>query len=220
MIQKITLLIILYSPFYAITFEEAQKIEKEKGVFEALSFYKSLAKNNNPEAMLRLAKIYSSGKVIKRNITKAHDLLVKANNLNHNPSSYFLGKLYLSKKSPYYNLTKAYNSFVKSGNNGYAPAQNMIGEFLVQGIVVKKDYKMAVNYFEKASKQDYITAQCNLSFMYASGKGVFPNFGRAHAFAKKGVELRNKRCLKVWKDYNLQKYPEDKGWKFNFYTKP
>jgi TPR repeat protein len=77
-----------------------------------------------------------------------------------------------------------------------------------------------VEYFEKASKQGYVTAQCNLAMMYASGKGVFPNFGRAHVFAKTGVEQGNPICKKVWEDYNLSKYPEDKSFKLNFYTKP
>jgi len=221
MIKNIVVLLLLISTFStAMTFEDAKEIEEEYGVMKALSIYKTLAKQNNPDAMLRLAKIYSNGKIIKRNIRKAHDLLLKASNLNHNKSTYYLGKLYLSKKSTYYNLTKAYNSFVKAANNNYAPAQNMIGQFLVNGIVVNKDYKMAVRYFERASKQELIDAQCNLAFMYASGKGVFPNFGRAHQFAKKGVKLGNKRCKKVWKDYNLSKYDKDKGWKFNFYTKP
>lgn len=209
-----------YTILTAITFEEAKNIEEEFGSLKALSAYKTLAKKNDVNAMFRLAKIYSSGKDIKRNLTKSHDLLKKASLLKHQKSSYYLGKLYLSKKSPYYNLTKAYNTFVKSANEGYAPSENMIGQFLLNGIVVKKDYKMAVRYFERASLQGYIDAQCNLSFMYASGKGVFPNFGRANAFAKKGKELGNKRCIKVWKDYNLAKYPEDKGWKFKFYTKP
>ncbi len=53
----------------------------------------------------------------------------------------------------------------------------MLGQFLVNGVLVEKDYKMAVRYFERASKQELIDAQCNLAFMYASGKGVFPNFG-------------------------------------------
>ncbi len=61
----------------------------------------------------------------------------------------------------------------------------MLGQFLVNGVLVEKDYKMAVRYFERASKQELIDAQCNLAFMYASGKGVFPNFGRLINLLKK-----------------------------------
>ena len=219
--KTILFLILLITSIYAIeTYQGAREIENKSGVIEALGIYKTLVKKNDVDAMFRLAQIYSSGKTIKRSLSKAKDLLEKASNLNHDKSTYYLGKIYLSKKTRYYNLISAYNTFLKAANRGFAPAQNMIGLFLTNGIAVDKDYKLAVKYFERASKQDYVDAQCNLSFMYASGKGVFPNFGRANQFAKKGLSLGNKKCIKVWKDYNLQKYDEDKGWKFNFYTKP
>lgn len=204
----------------AITFNEAQQIEKDFGVIKSLSSYKTLAKENNIRAMFRLAMIYSSGKHIRRSLSKSKKLLERASKLNHPKSTYFLGKLYLSKKSPYYDLTQAFNTFVESSNKNYAPAQNIVGQFFANGVIVETDYKKAVTLFEKASKQGLIDAQCNLAFMYASGKGVFPNFGRAHQFAKDGYKKGNKKCKKVWKDYNLAKYAKDKGWKFNFYTKP
>jgi len=218
--KKVFIPFLLVTFLNAMTYEDAERIEKKDGLLKALGSYKSLAKQNNTEAMFRLAQVYSSGKTIQRSLPKTFKLLKKASDLNHHKSTYYLGKLYLSKKSPYYNLTDAYNTFVKSANAGYAPAENMIGQFFANSVVVEKDYKLAVKYFEKASKQGHIDAQCNLSFMYASGKGVFPNFGRAHQFAKKGIELGNKKCIKVWEDYNLAKYSEDKGWKFKFYTKP
>lgn len=203
-----------------LTYKDAIQFEKNYGTFKALGLYKSLVNENNPDAMLRLAQIYSSGKTIKRNITKAHELLERASKLNHNKATHYLGKLYLAKKTAYYDVKKAYNSFVKAANNGYAPSQNMVGQFLASGVAVDKDYKLSVLYFERASKQGHVDAHCNLAFMYASGKGVFPNFGRAHNFAKEGLKYDNKKCKKVWDDFNLEKYDNDKGWKFNFYTKP
>lgn len=216
----IFLILFVINTLFALTFEDAKEVENKYGVVEAIHLYKKLAEKDDVKAMFELAKIYLNGKVVSRSYYSAKQLLERASELNDDKSTYYLGKLYLLNKSPYYDEIKAYNTFVIAANNGYAPAQNMIGEFLVNGIAVDKDYILAVKLFEKASKQGYIRAQCNLAFMYASGKGVFPNFGRAHQFAKKGKELGNKRCIKVWKDYNLAKYPEDKGWKFNFYNKP
>lgn len=220
MIRKIIISLLFISNIYAITFEDAKKIEEEFGLIEALSSYRTLAKQNDVKALFRLAMVYSKNKPFEKNLTKTHDLLKKASKLNYHKATYYLGKLYLSKKSPFYDLTDAYNSFLLAANENYAPAQNMIGQFLLSGILVDKDFKMAVKYFERAAKQNYINAQCNLSFMYASGKGVFPNLGRAHQFAKEGKEKGNKRCIKVWKDYKLANYPEDKGWKIGDYNKP
>lgn len=204
----------------AMTYEEVKEFEKEHGTLKALGFYKELASNNDTNAMIRIAQIYANAQEVEQSFTTSYEYLQKAANLNDAQGLYYLGKFQLLKKTPYYNLTQAYNSFVKSSKLNYAPAQNMLGQFLVNGIVVEKDYKMAVKYFENASKQGLIDAQCNLAFMYASGKGVFTNFGRAHVFAKEGKEQGNKKCIKVWNDFNLGKYPEDKGFKFKFYTKP
>ncbi len=218
--KTIVLLIVFVNLLNAISFEEVKNYEKEYGTLEALSYYRNLASKNNTKAMIEIAKIYANGKEVQRSFQTSYEFLQKASKLDDPEAFYLIGKLQLNKKTPYYNLVDAYNSFIKSSKLNYAPAQNMLGLFLVNGVVIEKDFKMAVKYFERASKQGLIDAQCNLAFMYASGKGVFPNFGRAHAFAKKGKELGNKKCIKVWEDYNLEKYSEDKGWKFNFYNKP
>jgi len=219
--MKYLILSILIVNFtFALSFEEVNKIEKEKGILKALSSYRVLAKRNDTKSIYRLAIIYLKGEGVQQSISTAKTFLEQGSLLNHNKSIYLLGKLYITKKSPYFNDKLAFNTFLKAANNGYAPAQNRIGEFLAAGIAVEKDYKLAIKYFEYASKQGYEDAHCNLAFMYANGKGVFPNFGRAHQFAKKGVKKGNKRCIKVWQTYNLEKYDQDKGWKFNFYTKP
>ncbi|XPV67546.1 MAG: tetratricopeptide repeat protein [Halarcobacter sp.] len=218
--KLIFLFLISVNLIFAISFEEAKKIEKEQGVLASLNSYKVLASQNNVNAIFKLALIYANGKEVEQSLIMSKKYLEKGSLLKHNKSSYYLAKLYLSKKTPYYNLAKAFNTFLEAAKRGYAPAQNMIGQFLATGTVVDTDYKKAVEYFEKASKQGYIEAHCNLAFMYASGKGVFPNFGRAHQFAKKGIKVGNKKCQKVWDEYNLAKYDKDKGWKFNFYTKP
>jgi len=220
MIKTLFCFLLGFNLCLAISFKEAKYIEDTQGVLASLNSYKALADQNNVEALFRLALIYADGKEIQQSLSTSKKYLEKASKLKHNKATFYLGKLYLSKKSPYFDIKKAFNTFLEAANRDYPPALNMIGQFLVTGTVVETDYKKALVYFEKASKLDFTDAHCNLAFMYASGKGVFPNFGRAHQFAKKGLEEGNKKCKKVWKDYNLAKYDEDKGWKFNFYTKP
>ncbi len=156
----------------------------------------------------------------KRDYKQAFTNFEKASLLGNQKATYNLGVLYTNKKTSTYNPQKAYEVFSSLSKQNHAASQNRMGMYYLLGVVVDKDYKLAVNYFEKASKQGYVTAQCNLSLMYASGKGVFTNFGRAHAFAKDGYDKGNPICKKVWKDFNLEKYPEDKGFKFKFYNKP
>lgn len=155
-----------------------------------------------------------------KDIDKAYTLLLLAQENKNLDAYYTLGKIYLSKKSNYYNKKKAYNSFVYAANNGHAKSQLFVGRLFLQGLTTQKDYDKALYYFKEASKQKEYKANCYIAYMYASGKGAFPNFGRAHVFAKKEYQKGNKLCIKVWNDYNLAKYPKDKGWNIGNYNKP
>jgi TPR repeat protein len=146
--------------------------------------------------------------------------LVNSTTLTNSDIKYELAKQYSSKKSKNYDIKTAYNLLVDNVNEDHAKSQILIGRFFLIGLAVEKDYEKALYYFKEASKQKEYTANCYIAYMYASGKGVFPNFGRAHVFAKSEYKRGNKVCKKVWKDYNLGKYIEDKGWNIGDYNKP
>lgn len=195
--------------------------EKNKEMEKAYKYYKKAAQRENETALFKLGLFNYKGIYVKKNYTNAKKYFEHASKLGHIKSFYNLGIVYSNKKSGFLDYTKAYKIFHGLAKEGYAPAQNRIGMFLSFGLgKIEKDYKIAVKWYEKASKQGFIPAQCNLAFMYASGRGVWINFGRAHAFAVEGKNKGDKICLKVWKDFNLGKYPQDKGWKFKFYNKP
>lgn len=187
---------------------------------EDFNNFKKLTKEYNEEAFYQLGLAFYEGKVVKKDYKKSYTNLLQASNLGHYQAKYNLAIIYSNKRTPYYNLKKSFESFLFLAKEGHAGAQNRVGMFLTLGLKVEKDYKEAVKWFEKSSKQNYLSAHCNLAYMYASGSGVFVNFGRAHAFAKDGVSKNHPVCKKVFKDYNLKNYKEDKGWKFKFYTKP
>ena len=137
-------------------------------------------------------------------------------NINDSKKLYLKAKKHLKNKQ----LLDAYNTFIDSSKLNHPKANTMLGKFFLLGKVVEVDYETALYYFKKASKLKDYNANCYISYMYASGKGVFPNFGRAHIFAKNEYKKGNKLCIKVWKDYNLGKYKKDEGWKIGDYLKP
>jgi uncharacterized protein len=218
--KSLFFLIFLGTFLNALTFEEVYTTQKVQGSMKALSGYKELANENDPKAMHELALIYLNGDGIARNINKAQELFQKASELGNSESTYLLGKLYLSNKTIFYDEKKAYNTFVDAANQNNAKAQLMLAKFFLLGGVVPKDYEKALYYFKLASKQKEYDANCYISYMYASGTGVFPNFGRANAFAKDEYTKGNKLCVKVWKDYNLAKYPKDDGFRIGDYNVP
>lgn len=201
--------------------DEARIYQEQGNIKEALDLYKIAASKQNEEAIIELGKIYYQGKVVKRDYKKAYRYFRKAHLLNNTEGSYYFAVLLSNKRSSYLDYEKSFEIFKALADNGNAKAQNRTGMFLAYGIgSIKKDYKKAVKYFEDSAKQKNLSGECNLAVMYASGKGVFPNFGRAHAFAKKGYEKKHPVCVSVWKKYKLYKYPEDKGFQFKSFTKP
>ena len=204
----------------ASSLSEARYIHKTKGAYSAIPLYKELVERGNVNAMISLSKIFLKGDMVAVDIKRAFKILQKASKLNSPKADYLIAKIYQSKRSPYHDKVQAYNYFVDSANAGYSKAQEMIGKYLLFGKVVDKDYEKAIYYFKEASKQREYTANCYIAFMYANGYGVFPNFGRAHVFAKDQYEKGDKFCKKVWNDHNLDRYPEDKGWMVGDYLKP
>jgi len=219
------LLFILLSFSFASHSKEKQQQEltpSQKRIHNQKEFshYAKLSKENDPEALFKLGKYYYEGRVVKKSYTKALAYLEQSSDLGYKKATYNLGILYANNKTPYHSYSKSFNIFIELAEEGNAAAQNRIGMFLTLGLGGPVDFKEAVKWYEKSSKQGYLTAQCNLASMYAGGMGVFTNFGRAHAFAKKGKSLNHPICVKVWRDYNLGKYEKDKGFKFKFYNQP
>jgi len=198
----------------ADTLAKAKNLWRNKQYKAALEIYKQEASNDNPKALYFLARLNYQ----KRNFDLAKKYLEKASSLGFLKARYNLGIFYQNKSTRYFDLKKSFNIFYTlATKDGYASAQNRIGLFLQHGIYVQKNYKLAVKWYEKSAKQGNLNAECNLAFMYASGKGVFPNFGRAHNFAKRGYKQGQIVCSKVWNDYHLAKFTKDEGFKFGFY---
>lgn len=204
----------------AMTFEEVYTIHKVQGTMKVLSKYKELAKENDTKAIHQLGLIYLKGDGIAKNLNQAYEYFKNASNLGNLESTYLLAKIYLSQKTKYFNPKKAYNTFLDAANKNHSKSQLMIGRFFLMGEIVDKDYEKALYYFRLASKQKEYESNCYIAYMYASGLGVFPNFGRANVFAKDEYKKGNKLCIKVWNDYNLGKYPTDGGWKIGDYNEP
>ncbi len=200
--------------------ENISQSHEEIKIAQQIKEYTQEALNDNPEAYFQLGKIYFEGKLVFKDYKKALEYFSAASHLGHIQGTYNLALFYLSKKTPYHDAQKALSYFLELARKGHAPSQNRVGMYLTAGIILEKNFKDAVKWYEASSKQGYINAQCNLAFMYASGKGVWQNMGRAHAFAKPGYKKGYILCKKVWEDFDLEKYPEDKGFKFKFYNEP
>lgn len=205
------------------TFHKAREALSQQEYAVAARLFAKAGKEGNAEGYFKAGALFYEGKPgLKQNFSKTYRYFTRASQMGHVKAKYNLGIFYSSRRTPFFDLKQAYSIFHQLASQGHPGAQNRVGMFLLYGMskITGKDYIEAVKWFEKSSMQGYELANCNLAFMYASGKGVWQNLGRAHAFAKKGKRKGIKTCKKVWNDFKLAKYTEDKGWKFKFYTQP
>ena len=198
--------------------DDALMYDKNQQYGKALRLYAKLSSQlvDEPIVYFKLGIYYLKGRGgLPKSRKKAIAYLEEADKLGYLKATYNLGIIYFHLND----MDKGYSYIYNAHTKGYANATNYIAKLLLHGKYLKKDYKQAVKFFELASQRGSIDANCNLALAYVRGMGVFKNFGRAHQFAKKGKDLGNKLCQKVWNDYKLYKYKTDKGFKFG-YTKP
>jgi uncharacterized protein len=180
----------------------------------SLAFFHKSALEGNLRAYFELGKLYYK----QKDLQNAMKYFKLASDYGNQKAKYNMAVIYGNKNYQEHNFKHSYDLFLDLAQRGNPKAQNKVGLFLLYGWGVDKDYKLAVQWFENAYfKRHYTPAVCNLSYMYANGFGVFPNFGRASVLAKIGIKKNLSRCKKIYEEFNLHKYPRDKSFKFGHY---
>jgi TPR repeat protein len=133
----------------------------------------------NPQAQNDLARRYSYGIGVAKDLKKAFDLYTLAANQEYAPAQNNLGTLYKNGIGVEKDLKKAFDLYTLAANQGYAPAQNNLGTLYENGIGVEKDLKKAFDLYTLAANQGYAPAQNNLGTLYANGIGVEKDLKKA-----------------------------------------
>lgn len=218
MLRIFIIVILFFNIAFGDEFTDAMQQLESKNYKSAVELLKKSAKYGNNEANFELGKIYFKGEGIKRDLNEAVKYFTRASSSGHISAKYNLGVIYANKSYKEFNYLKAFDIFSELSSLGHAASKYKMGIFLLYGLGVDKDYKKAFKWFEEAYFVDkHELSACYLALMYASGKGVFPNFGRARKLSQEGYDKKIPMCVKVYEDFNLQKYDEDKGFKYGFY---
>ena len=216
MIRYFLIIILLISNVLSSQFDLGESELKKGNIQKALKHYRKAVTREDEDALFKLGVFYFKGKYVKKDLRKALDYFKKASSLGHEKAKYNLALIYSFKNTPFHNYRLAYNNFLDLAQNSHAKAQFQVGNFLAYGFV-EKDYKIAVKWYEQSAANGFKLASCSLAYMHANGMGVFPNLGRARVLAQEGFDKNIPLCVKVYKNFNLHKYHEDKGFKFGFY---
>ena len=188
--------------------------------------YKQQLREGDISTYFKLGVLYYKSDKTIENINNAFKYFELASKYDNNKAKYNMAMIYSQKLFKDHNYKKAYTIFLNLATQGYIQAQNKVGQFLLYGFDIDKDYTKAKEWFEEAYFiGKYQPAACSLAYMYAEGKGVIVNLGRARKLANEGYidkdllinSTQNKLCKKVNKEYKLYKYKKDKGFRFGYY---
>jgi TPR repeat protein len=195
--------------FYFARFLLTQKRSKL-----AFSWYEKAANQEYTKAQSTLAKLYRTGKGVKKDDKKSLYWALLAAKKENAQAQFLAGVIYRHSKSIIFDAKKAAFWHQKAAKNGHIKAQYTFATLCLKGDGIKKDLNCAVSFYQKAAKQGLPAAQYSLALRYLRGEGVKKNYPIAvkwltqaaqsgHALAQYSLALRYKLGQGV--DKNIEK---------------
>jgi len=155
----------------------------EKDYKTAVKWYRLASLKGNTDAMLGLAKLYSSGKGVQQDNKTALQWFQLAAEQNAVGASSHLGKIFEHGIGTSQNYNTALKWYRLAASVGDLDARDY-----VQNLQIKIDEK---NEYQARSKQGDAFAQYNLGMMYENGEGVPQDYKTAVKWYKLAAEQGN-----------------------------
>jgi len=151
----------------------------------------------------------------KKDYKKSLNFFKEANNEGSIDSLYSLGYMYYYGYGTKKNYNKALKWFLKASENGSTKSFEYLGYMYGNGQGIDVNDKKAVYYYELGVKDNGSGSMCDLSEYYIKGWGVQKNYFKAMKLVKKGHELGNSNCKKIWEKYDLSSKKEKNELDYN-----
>lgn len=133
----------------------------------ALAAYQRGADAGQPDCMVRLANFHLEGRVVKKDESKALEILKQAAEKGSGQAQFQVAMMLLSDEKP--DLGTAYLNLLSAANGNLPPAQNELGLLYLGGQMGLSDPTAAVAWLTRAAKAGHAPAQNNLAALYESG---------------------------------------------------
>ncbi len=156
---------------------------------DAIEIYQRAADQGYLPAIINLARCYSSGTGIQRDVQKAVELYSQAADKGDVVAQSNLGGLYEKGDVMGKDLAKAIKLYEKASEQGYPTAQVALARLYNLGIGVPKDNRKAAELLEKAAAQRDVTAETNLGYLLMNGIGVTKDAHRAAGFLEEAAAV-------------------------------
>jgi TPR repeat protein len=146
--------------------------EVDQDLSGALHYLNLASEGGSVESQLTLGNLYSSGRLIPRDVEISLKYLLLAHYAGDARASFALTGIYLDKKAPEFNRDLGIRYLIVSAQKGLSIAQANLGALFANGDIIARDYVQALYWYKKAAEQQDPIAQNNISIMYFNGLGV------------------------------------------------
>ncbi|MCB1386932.1 MAG: SEL1-like repeat protein [Nitratireductor sp.] len=148
------------------------------------------AASGNGNALFEIARRYTEGEGVTRDLSKAAEWYLAASKAGHAPAQYRLGNFYENGHGVEASIEEAAKWYATAAAAGNALAMHNLAVLNVSGkLGSDPDMETAIGWFEKAANLGVKNSQVNLGILYTRGMGVEADLEQAYkwfAIAAKG----------------------------------
>lgn len=147
-------------PVYAATYEDGEAAYEAEDYKKAVSIWETLAEQGDVTSQLKMATMYTTGSLVKKDETAAFKLYNQAAEQGSAEAMLELGLIYMSGQADVKrDQAKAREIYLKAANLGYAKAQYYYGVTYFRGEGVSTDYVQGHAWMSVAAARGYEPAK-------------------------------------------------------------
>lgn len=171
----------------------------QKSYAEEAKIVLKLAEEGDAKAQAVIARMFASGRGVKKDEAKGIDWLRKS--LASQPAApnfqVTLGKMYLDDHDQYlkHDYSKALKLFQEAAAQGNSEAQYQIGELYDFGQGVDKNPAEAMKWYRQAAENGYAEAQFEIGVRCAQGRDVKKDYAEALTWLQKAADQAHPQAL-------------------------
>lgn len=176
-------------------FNSAYEASQAGNYARAVSLWKNLAEQGDPDAQYALGWMYESGQGVAINFKQAIHWYKQAAIQDYVTAQYVLASIYDKGTGVPANPETAVAWYLKAANQGNAESQFQLGLHYQDGNGVLQNDQQSFLWFSKAAEQGHLSAQLYLGKIYQSGRGVKQDYYAAFKWYEKASSQGNTSAI-------------------------
>ncbi|OGT05857.1 MAG: hypothetical protein A2103_03785 [Gammaproteobacteria bacterium GWF2_41_13] len=158
----------------------------------AFNWFLKAANQNDSDAQVNLAMMYSNGVGVDQDNAKAVRWFVRAADLGNDDAESNLGAMYASGRYFTQNYNMAFYWFNKSAEHGNPQGQAQLATLYDQGLGIPKDKNQALKWYKASAQQGMPDSQATVGVMLAiSDNQSLPTLMEAYAWLNVAIAQNN-----------------------------